>query len=393
MIYLDNNATTPVDPEVYDAVFSSLRRDIGNPSSSHLPGRRVREVIETCREGVAALIGCRSQELYFTSGGTESNNLAILGCVMPHKKAHIITSAIEHPSVLQVCRHLESLGHEVTYAPVDADGMVRPAELSKAIRKHTLLISVMHSNNETGVLQPVEEIGRIAKEHGILFHVDAAQSIGKMPLPPADGFADMITIVSHKFYGPKGMGALYVRNGTKISPVLYGAGHEKGLRPGTENVACIAGLGKACQIAIRDMKLRVYHTTQLRDALFSELRTALPDIALNGHKTQRLPNTLNIRIPGISSHELLEKLRDRVAASTGSACHAGKQTPSAVLKEMGLSDAEALSSVRLSVGKDNTLEEIKKAAAIISDTVQELRKAASPSAAPDQACALPSQQT
>ncbi len=378
MIYLDNNATTPVDPEVYDAVFSSLKRDIGNPSSGHLWGRKVKEVIENSRESVASLLGCSAGEIYFTSGGTESNNLALIGTALYHKKGHIITSAIEHPSVLQACLHLESIGFEVTYAPVDSDGVIRPHDIRNAVRENTILISVMHSNNETGVIQPVEEIGALAREHRIIFHVDAAQSVGKMQFIVSGESIDLMTVVSHKFYGPKGIGALYVRTGTELKPILFGAGHERGLRPGTENVAGIAGFGKACQIAKRDIKLRVSHTTHLRDILFQELKSSVPDVTLNGHKTQRLPNTLNIRIHGVSSHELVETIHDKVASSTGSACHSGKLTPSAVLKSMGLSDEEALSSIRLSVGKDNTEEEIKKAAAIIAEAVGALRKKAQP---------------
>jgi len=374
MIYLDNNATTPVDPEVYDAVFSSLKRDIGNPSSSHLCGRKVREVIENSRESVASLLGCSSGEVYFTSGGTESNNLALIGAALFHKAGHIITSAVEHPSVVQACRHLESLGFEVTYVPVDGDGIVRQDDIKNSITAKTILISVMHSNNETGVIQPVEEIGTLARERGITFHVDAAQSVGKMQFTVAGSSIDLLTVVSHKFYGPKGVGALYVGSGKELRPILFGAGHERGLRPGTENVAGIAGFGKACQIAKRDIKLRVSHTTHLRDLLFQELKSSVPDATLNGHKTQRLPNTLNIRMRGISSHELVETIRDRVAASTGSACHSGRLTPSGVLKSMGLSDEEALSSIRLSVGKDNTEEEIRKAAAIIAEAVGTLRK-------------------
>lgn len=374
MIYLDNNATTPVDPEVSDAMFSCLKRDFGNPSSSHLLGKKAKEVIENSREIIANFLGCRRDEIYFTSGGTESNNLSLIGIALYHKKGHIITSAIEHPSVINTCLHLESLGFDVTYAPVDGEGIVKLDEVRQSIRKNTILISVMHSNNETGVIQPVEEISALAKEHGITFHVDAAQSIGKMHFSLAGSPVDLMTVVSHKFYGPKGIGALYVKNGTNLKPILFGAGHEMGLRPGTENVSGIAGLGKACEIAKRDIKLRVSHTTHLRDMLFNSLRSNMPDIKLNGHETKRLPNTLNIRIPGLTSIDLVENIKDQVAASTGSACHSGKQSPSGVLKNMGLSDAEALSSIRLSVGKDNTEEEIKKAVEIITNAVNEMNK-------------------
>ena len=374
MIYLDNNATTPVDPEVSDAMFSSLKRDFGNPSSSHLIGRKAQEVMENSREIVSDFLGCRREEIFFTSGGTESNNLSLIGIALSHKKGHIITSSIEHPSVINTCLHLESLGFDVTYAPVDNEGIVRLDEVRQSIRKSTFLISIMHSNNETGVIQPVEEIGALAKEHEITFHVDAAQSIGKMYFSLTGSPIDILTLVSHKFYGPKGIGALYVRSGTNLKPILFGAGHEMGLRPGTENVSGIVGLGKACEIAKRDIKLRVSHTIQLRDLLFNSLKTNMPDIKLNGHETKRLPNTLNIRIPGITSIDLVERIKDQVAASTGSACHSGKPAPSSVLKNMGLSDEEALSSIRLSVGKDNTEDEIKKAVEIIINAANELNK-------------------
>ncbi len=377
MIYLDNNATTPVDPEVYDAVFSSLKRDFGNPSSSHVAGRKAKEAVENSRREIAEFLGCGADELYFTSGGTESNNLALIGSALFHKKGHIITSSIEHPSVANTCRHLGSLGFEITYAAVDREGIVDVEEIRRSLRKDTFLISVMHANNETGVLQPIEEIGAIARANGIAFHTDAAQSVGKIQLGLSGSPVDFMSVAAHKFYGPKGVGALYVRTGAHILPILFGAGHEKGLRPGTENVAGIVGLGKACGIGKRDIKLRIAHTFRLRDLLLDNLRSLIPEITLNGHKTQRLPNTANITIPGISSYDLVEKIKDRVAVSTGSACHSGEQTPSPVLKKMGLSDEAALSSLRLSVGKDNTEEEILDAAGIITAAVEELRRKAS----------------
>lgn len=374
MIYLDNNATTPVDPEVSDAMFSSLKRDFGNPSSIHLTGCKAKEVIENSRSNIADFLGCKAEDIYFTSGGTESNNLALIGAALSCKKGHIITSVIEHPSIINTCRHIESLGFEVTYAPVDSEGIVNINEIKNAIKKNTILITIMHSNNETGVLQPVEDIGKLSKEHGITFHIDAAQSIGKMNFSLTDSLLDMMTVVPHKFYGPKGIGALYIKNGVNLKPILFGANHEKGLRPGTENVSGIMGFGKACAIAKRDIKLRVSHTTELRDLLLNALKSQIVEIKLNGHATSRLPNTLNICIPNIISYELVDKIKEQVAISTGSACHSGKHTPSGVLKSMGLSDKEALSSVRLSVGKDNTEEEIQQAVEIIVNAVKELQK-------------------
>lgn len=374
MIYLDNNASTPVDPEVYDAIFSCVKRDFGNPSSVHMQGRRAKEVIENSRKSISEFLECSQKEIFFTSGGTESNNLALLGTGMLHQSGHIITSSIEHPSVFNTVRHLESKGFQVTYIDADSTGTVRPEEISKAIRKNTILISIMHANNETGVLQPVEDIGALAKKHAVPFHVDAAQSIGKAYLTLHNSSIDMLTIAPHKFYGPKGIGALYIRSGCNVLPLMYGAGHEMGLRPGTENVPGIAGFAKACRLAMSDLKLRVSHTSHLQEILFRTLLDGIPDIVLNGHKTNRLSNTLNIGIPGISADDLVNGLKDQVAISSGSACHSGKQIPSRVLKSMGLSDQEALSSIRLSIGKDNTEDEIHKAAEIIVNAVHELRK-------------------
>lgn len=374
MIYLDNNATTPIDPEVSDAMFSTCKRDFGNPSSSHYSGRKAREVVENSREAIADFLGCRREEIYFTSGGTEANNLALIGTALFHKKGHIITSAIEHPSIKNTCQHLESLGFEVTYAPVDNSGIVNLNDIKRSIKKSTILITIMHSNNETGVMQPINDIGALAKERGITFHVDAAQSIGKVLFSLNNSPIDMLTVVPHKFYGPKGIGALYVKNGIKINPILYGAGHETGLRPGTENVPGISGFCNACYIAKRDIDMRVSHTTDLRNLLLNKLKVSIPDLKLNGHATERLPNTLNVCIPDISSIELVAKISADIASSTGSACHSGSQSPSAVLKNMGLSDEEALSSIRLSVGKDNTEDEINRAAEIIVQAVNDLKK-------------------
>jgi len=374
MIYLDNNASTPVDPEVSDAVFSCLKRDFGNPSSSHIHGRRAKEVLETSRKYIADLLECSPKEVFFTSGGTESNNLALLGTGNLHQTGHIITSAIEHPSVFNTVKHLESRGFEASYIGPDSSGVVRLEEFSKAVRKDTILISIMHSNNETGVIQPIEEIGKLAKKHGIPLHSDAAQSIGKSHFTLKNSFVDMLTLVPHKFYGPKGIGALYIRCGVKISPLMFGAGHEMGLRPGTENLPGVAGFAKACQIAMRDLELRVSHTSYLRETLLHKLQNGIPDIVLNSREAKTLPNTLNICIPAISSDDLVNKIADQVAISSGSACHSDRQIPSRVLTYMGLSDLEALSSVRLSVGKDNTEEEIQKASEIIINAVRDLRR-------------------
>ncbi len=373
MIYLDHNASTPVDFEVAHSIYSVLRGDFGNPSSSHEFGLRSKRTIEKARSQVAALVGVSADEIVFTSGGTESNNLAIIGLTKKKKKGHIITSVIEHPSVMNPCRHLEDRGFECSYVRVGADGKVALEDIRAAIKKETVLITIMHANNETGVLQPIPEIGALASEHGIAFHSDAAQTVGKIPVNVQQLNVDMMTIVSHKFYGPKGIGVLYIKSGVELAPILYGAGHEKGMRPGTENVSGIAGLGTACEIAGFSLHKRSSRVKKITEMLHHGLKTKIEGLRLNGHETDRLPNTLNVCIQGVDSLLLLEKIKDRVAASAGSACHAGQKKPSPVLKAMGLSDADAMSSLRLSTGKDTTEDEVKEAVEIIAKAAQELR--------------------
>jgi cysteine desulfurase len=365
MIYLDHNATTPVDPEVRETVLDALSRGFGNPSSSHAEGRRARGIIENARHRAAELIGCEPGEIYFTSGGTESNNLAILGTASAYGKGHIIASAIEHPSVTNPLKHLESKGFSVTFIGVDESCRTRVEEIRRAIRNDTILVAMMHSNNETGVLQPVDEAASAAKERGVRFHVDAAQSVGKVPVKVDN--VDMMSIASHKFYGPKGIGAIYVRKGTTLHPVLYGAGHEGGMRPGTENTPGIAGMGMACELAARDLRARTRHIMRLSKQLLRELQTHVKGARLNGHPELRLPGTLNVLFPGADSAALVDALSNTVAISAGSACHAGVCKPSAVLKAMGLGDHEATASLRISIGKDNTEKEISSAARMLSD--------------------------
>jgi cysteine desulfurase len=365
IIYLDNNATTPLAAEVIRAMEECLKNNFGNPSSGHTFGIAARTAVGYSRKKIAELIGASPDEIIFTSGGTEANNMAIFGTAKRFKTGHIITSSIEHPAVLMPLKYLQQQGFRVTYLPVDEYGFVDLAALLHHIRKDTVLITVMHSNNETGVLQPIAEIGKIARERGIPFHTDAAQSVGKVPVNVKRFNVDLLTVVSHKFYGPKGVGALYIRKEARLEPLLYGASHEKGLRPGTENVCSIAGFGMAAEIARKELKVRVRTMESLSGMLYDELRRNIPGIKLNGHPLKRLPNTLNISFPGVAGSSLLEKLRTGIAASTGSACHEGKHTPSAVLKAMGLSDEQALSAVRLSLGRDTTEREIKKAAKAI----------------------------
>ncbi len=370
MIYLDCNATTPVDPDVQRSMAVCLRDVFGNPSSSHLAGKRAKAVLDESRAALASLIGCEAEEIYFTSGGTESNNLAIIGTATRRGKGHVITSVIEHPSVKNTARHLEALGFSVTYVGVDSDCRVSPEEVKSAIREDTILISIMHSNNETGTLQPVEELAEIASRRSIPFHTDAAQSVGKVAVDA--GCVDMMTIAGHKFYGPKGVGALYVRRGLEPAPIMFGADHERGVRPGTENVAGIAGLGTAAAIAMRDLSGRIEHTTKLRRLFLDEIRAGMGRVRLNGHPELTLPGTLNVCLTGTNSSELVSVLGPRLAISAGAACHEGVSTPSAVLKAMGVSDEDALSSVRISIGKDNTEEEIRAAARMLSETVSQM---------------------
>ncbi|MCX7793062.1 MAG: cysteine desulfurase [Thermodesulfovibrionales bacterium] len=371
MIYLDYNATTPVDPRVQEAMINALK-EFGNPSSSHLFGRRAKFIIDQARTNVAKLIGAKQGEIIFTSGGTESNNLAIIGTALRFGRGHIVSSSIEHPSVLNPLRYLESLGFTVTYLPVNPKGMVEPDDVVNAIRKDTILVTIMHANNETGVIQPISEIGKIVKEKGILFHTDAAQTIGKINTSVEELNVSMLTIASHKFYGPKGVGALYIRQGVEIKPILHGAGHEMGLRPGTENITGIAGLGKAAEIATAELpawKSRIQNITEkLLDLLLS-----IEGINLNGHRNFRLPNTINISISGIEGDDLVSRLSDRVAISAGAACHAGKKKPSHVLKAMGLTDEQAISSVRITTGKDTSEDEIVQAFEIIKYEINRLR--------------------
>jgi len=367
-VYLDNNATTPVDPEVINIMAKCLKEYYGNPSSSHNKGLAARRIIDIARKNVADLIGANPEEIIFTSGGTEANNMAIIGTALRFKSGHIISSCIEHPSVANPLKYLKSLNFKVTYLPVDRHGIVSPDDFKRHITKKTRLITIMHSNNETGSIQPISEIGKIARENGIVFHSDAAQSIGKVPVNVKRLKTDLLTIVSHKFYGPKGIGALYKKEGIEITPILFGASHEKGLRPGTENLPSIAALGKSCELAKNDMKHRVSSLKALTRFFYDELKRQIPEIKLNGHMTKRLPNTLNLSFPNVQGSLLLDRLKNEIEASTGSACHEGKHTPSSVLKAMGLSNNDTFSAVRLSLGKNTSERQIKKAIKAIVKT-------------------------
>jgi cysteine desulfurase len=361
-VYLDHNASTPILPEVRDAMLPYLGEYFGNPSSPHVYGRKMRNAVEHARGQVAALIDCNPEELFFTSGGTEANNLAIRGLAAANpERRHIITSNVEHPATLQPCQVLEQQGYRVDLIPVDELGRIDLQAVSKAVNGDTLLITIVHANSETGSLQPVRELSGIAHVEGALMHTDAAQSAGKISVSVKKEAVDLLSIAGHKLYAPHGVGALYVREGLQINPLLTGAGHEKGLRPGTENVASIVGLGKACALAQRDLDSEALRVESLRERLWSRLREEIPGLALNGHPEQRLPNTLNVRFPGVSGNELLEQC-PAVAASTGSACHESGASASAVILAMGIDPEQALGSVRLTLGRSNTVQNIDQAA-------------------------------
>ena len=369
-IYLDYNATTPIDPAVLDAMLPYLREHFGNPSSTHDYGKKAHDAIDVARAQVASLIGATPEEIIFTGGGTEASNHAIKGAVYARMSGffarwftspHIITSAIEHPATLQSCAFLRKLGCKITQVGVDRYGSVDPFAIEHAIGGNTVLVSIMHANNEVGTLQPIGAISQFAKARGVLVHTDAAQSLGKVPVDVNELGVDLLSIAGHKLYAPKGIGALYVRKGVKLEPFIHGAGHENGRRAGTENVPYIVALGKACEIAQQNSALGV-RAKDLRDRLFDRLHQALGDkIVLNGHPDLRLPNTLNINFLDHVGAEFLQKVPE-IAASTGSACHEGAITQSPVLCAMGVPPEIGKGAVRLSVGRFTTEEEIDRAA-------------------------------
>jgi len=372
-VYLDYNATTPLLPEVVDAMLPYLGEHFGNPSSEHEVGRRARAVVEDSRQRVATLLGCSSDEIVFTSGGTEANNLAIRGATEARSDhRHIVTSVIEHPATASPCRWLERHGYRVSWIGVDAEGRVQVHEVEAALTADTAILTVMHANNETGVLQPIADIARAAHRYGAIVHTDAAQSIGKIPVDVHALGVDLLSVAGHKLYAPKGVGALFVRRGTPLAPFVLGAGHERGIRPGTENVASIVGLGVASEIARRDMATWTARVRQLRDELWRLLREQVPALALNGHVQERLPNTLNVRFPGVSGTALLAAAPE-IAASTGSACHDGQESASAVILAMGIPAAEAVGSVRLTLGRATTDEDIARAADALARAWQSIR--------------------
>ena len=371
-VYLDYNATTPVDPLVAKAIEPYLYQHFGNPSCSHIYGRNAHAAVERAREQVAMLIGAKTDEIVFTGCATEANNLAIRGAAraLRDKGRHLVTSAVEHPAVEQPCQRLSDDGWEVSVIPVDQYGRIDPARLSDALRDDTVLVSIMHANNEVGTIEPIEEIAAITRPRGILLHTDAAQSAGKIPVAVDDLGVDLLTLAGHKFYAPKGVGALYVRQGTPLQPVLVGAGHEAGLRPGTENVPAIAGLGEAARIAAERDPTHCEQLRRLRDQLHTRLAEAIPGLLLNGHPEQRLPNTLNLSFPGADGRDLLAHAADEVAASVGSACHEDDEAVSGVLGAMGIEADRARGAVRLSLGRTSSEAEIERAAKALIEAWQ-----------------------
>jgi cysteine desulfurase len=390
-VYLDFNATTPVEPDVLKAMLPYFTAEFGNAASIHTPGQSARAAVETAREQVAALIGARAQEIVFTSGGTESDNHAIFGAVaqpiLPSQSSangavrdqetgkHIITTAIEHEAVLNACQALEKEGVAVTYLPVNRDGLIDVETLHSAIQQRTALITVMHANNELGNVQPLEEIGRIAKEHDIYFHTDAVQSAGKLPIDVNALQVDLLSLSGHKFYAPKGIGALYVRGGTRLRQFLYGGHHQRGFRPGTENVAGIVGLGKAAEIARKSLVQDAQRISTLRDELQQGLLQRVPQSRVNGGAAPRTPNTTNLVFPGIEGEALLIALDLRgLACSTGAACSSGAVEPSHVLTAIGLPPEEARASLRFSLGRHTTRKEIEFALQVVPAAVEQLRE-------------------
>lgn len=375
-IYFDHSATTPVDKDVAALMMEYMVEKYGNPSSIHSFGREVKKAVDEARQQVASLLGANANEIFFTSGGTEADNLAIKGIAFANRKKgnHIITTCIEHHAILHTCDYLEKQGFTVTYLPVDENAMVRLEDVKKAITDQTILISVMFANNEVGTIQPIKEIGQIAHEKGIYFHTDAVQAVGNYPIDVNEYNIDLLTLSAHKFHGPKGIGALFVRRGVRIDAVQHGGGQERALRAGTENVPGIVGLGKAAEIAKQDLPKKIAHISALRDKLIKGLSEKVPDIKLNGHPTKRMPGSVNISFLYVEGESLLLNLDLKgIAASSGSACTSGSLDPSHVLLAMGLTHEVAHGSLRITIGRGNTDEDIDYCLAVLPEIVERLR--------------------
>ncbi len=375
-VYLDHNATTPVHPEVFEAMQPYFIDVFGNASSIHQSGREAKAALEDTRQVIAVLLGCRASELYFTSGGTESDNFAIKGIAFANraKGKHIITSSIEHHAVDVSCRFLEKEGFDVTYLPVDSEGFVDPDDLKKAIRPDTILVSIMHANNETGVIQDLKTLTSVVKDAGVYFHTDAVQATGKIPYKINDVDSDLLSISAHKLYGPKGVGLIYIKSGTKIQPWNEGGGHERGRRAGTENVAGAIGLSKALEIAVRDMDNETEKMISMTTRFYELVKEKIPDIKLNGSFRQRVPNTLNISFRAVEGEAMILSLDLKgIMVSSGSACTSGTTEPSHVLKAMGVPPEMAQGSVRFSFGRSNKQDDVEYVVDILAGEVKRLR--------------------
>ncbi|MDH4291953.1 MAG: cysteine desulfurase NifS [Dehalococcoidia bacterium] len=375
-IYLDHAATTPTHPEVVKAMLPYFADSFGNPSSIYSYGQEARGAMEEARIKVAELIGARSEEIIFTSGGTEADNFALKGVAdaSEHKGNHIITTSIEHHAVLEVCRFLERRGFEITYLPVNEYGLVDPDDVRKAITDKTILITIMHASNEVGTIEPVEEIGKIAREADVYFHTDAVQTVGHIPVNVDKLGVDLLSISAHKLYGPKGVGALYVRKGTKLVPLMHGGEQEKRRRAGTENVPSIVGLGKAVELAGQEIDKEIEQLAGLRDRLIKGLMERIDHIRLNGHPNKRLPNNINVSVDFVEGESMILNLDlEGICASTGSACSSASLEPSHVLLALGLSPEEAHGSLRFTLGRENTEADVERVLEVLPGIVAKLR--------------------
>ncbi|MEW6621726.1 MAG: cysteine desulfurase NifS [Bacillota bacterium] len=375
-VYLDHSATTKVRKEVVDLMTEYMLDKYGNPSSIHSFGREAKKAMEQARERIAKILGCETKEIYFTSGGTEADNLAIIGCAFAYNKKgnHIITSAIEHHAVMDACKYLEKRGFNVTYLPVDENGIVGIENFKQAIKPETILATIMHVNNEVGTIQDIAKMGAIAKEKGVIFHTDAVQSFGKIPVNVQDLNVDMLSASSHKIYGPKGAGFLYVKKGIKMQSIVYGGAQERKIRPGTENLPGIVGFGLAAELAVQEMANEANKLTHLRDTLIKGILEKIPHTRLNGHPVKRIPSNVNVSIEFIEGESLLLSLDMRgIAASSGSACTSGSLDPSHVLLAMGLSHEAAHGSLRMTLGMENTEEDIQYVLEVLPEIVDRLR--------------------
>ncbi len=375
LIYLDYNATTPHDPDVIEAMRPFLEIHFGNPSSTHKYGQITHRAVETARVQVAQMLKCVPHEVVFTGGGTEANNFALKGLAFARSDLgnHIVTTQIEHPAVSEVCAWLETQGFEVTYLPVDEMGRVDVSDVEAALLPETILISVMHANNEVGTIQPIEEIAALSQDRQIAFHTDAAQSVGKIGVDVQTLGVDLLSVAGHKLYAPKGVGVLFVRDGIELEKFMHGAGHEMGWRAGTENVLEIVGLGKACEIITTDLEAHHAHQRKLRDHLENTLLARVPDTQINGHLEYRLPNTLSISFLGVNADNLLAEMKDGIAASAGAACHSGGVHVSQVLSAMKVPTEWARGTLRLSVGRFTTLDDVDRAGEIVVKAIEKLR--------------------